>query len=134
MEKLINERFFKKSEKDLVVIGSKCRSCKKVYFPKKRLCTICYDMDNMDEIELSKKGKLVTYTVSYMSSAGIKPPYAFGYIDLPEGVRLFSLLTDCEPFEEKLKIDMDVEMVIDKMAKDEFENDIVTYKFKPIKE
>jgi uncharacterized OB-fold protein len=132
MEKLINENFFRKRGRDLIVIGSKCRSCKKVYFPKKRLCTVCYELDNMDEVELSKKGRLVTYTVSYMPSVGINPPYAFGYVDLPEGVRLFTLLTKCEPFEEKLKVDMDVEMIIERMTVDEYGNDIITYKFKPV--
>jgi hypothetical protein len=52
-------------------------------------------------------------------------------VDLPEGVRLFTLLTDCEPFEEKLKLDMEVEMVIEKVMTNDFGEEIYAYKFRP---
>jgi benzoylsuccinyl-CoA thiolase BbsA subunit len=130
--KLINKDFFMQTNDGYVVVGSKCKSCGKVYFPKKKLCTNCLLLDQMEIVPLSKKGKLVSYSVAYDSMLGIKTPYAFGYIDLPEGIRIYSLLTDCEPFDEKLKIGMDVEMVIEKMMTDEYNMDIICYKFRPI--
>ncbi len=52
-------------------------------------------------------------------------------MDLPEKVRLFGLLTDCEPFEEKLQLDMEVEIVIEKLMTNDFGEEIYAYKFRP---
>lgn len=85
----------------------------------------------MDVVPLSKRGKLSLYTIATQSMLPLDTPYACGYVDLPEGVRLFTLLTDCEPFEEKLKLDMEVEMVIEKIMTNDFGEDIYAYKFRP---
>jgi uncharacterized OB-fold protein len=41
-----------------------------------------------------------------------KKPYVIGFIDLPEGIKLFSMLTDCEPAEKTLKIGMEMETIL----------------------
>ncbi len=130
--KMVNRDFFAMGPDGPVVVGSKCRKCGRVYFPKKKVCPDCWLRDEMDITPLSKQGKLSLFTIATMSLLGLKTPYACGYVDLPEGVRLFTLLTDCKPFDEKLELDMEVEMVIEKMKKDDFGNDIYTYKFRPI--
>ena len=87
----------------------------------------------MKEVALSTRGKLRDYCISQIAPPGFKPPYALGYVDLPEGVRLFSLLSLESFSEENLKLDMDVELVIEKMKEDEMGNDLISYKFKPVK-
>ena len=57
-----------------------------------------------------------------------------GYVDLPEKIRLFSLITDCDPEGKDLRCDMPVETVVDTLMKDESGDDVYTYKFRPIKE
>ncbi|MFB0563838.1 MAG: Zn-ribbon domain-containing OB-fold protein [Candidatus Lokiarchaeia archaeon] len=113
-----------------LLVGSKCQNCGKVFFPKKRLCTNCYTWDKMEETTLSKKGKIFSWTVSSMYGL---PPIPFGYVDLPEGIRLFTQFTDCDPCEQNLNIGMDVEMVVQKMWDQFFTKEFVGYKFKPIK-
>ncbi len=81
---------------------------------------------------LSRKGKLVSFTVSHVGPQGFDPPYAYGWVDLPEGIRLFSLLTECEPFEERLKLDMPLEMVMDKIMEDPDGTEVYGYKFRPL--
>lgn len=130
---LVDSKFFARREDGSVeVVGSRCTRCGRVYFPKKRACADCMEWDVTEEVALSKRGKLVSFSVSRDPLRGFPIPYAFGYVMLPEGVMLYSLFTDCEPYEEKLKIGMDMEMVIDRMLTDRYENDIICYKFRPV--
>lgn len=114
------------------LLGNKCSSCGKVFFPKRAICPNCFTDDTLTEFELSSKGKIHTYTiVHYPSPAGVEAPYAYGYIDLPESnVRVFSLFTECDP--EKLQIGMDVELAIEKLRTDKDGTEIMGYKFKPV--
>lgn len=130
---LVDSKFFARREDGTVeVVGSRCRKCGRVYFPRKRACMDCMVWDEMEEVPLSKQGTLVSFSVSRDPLRGFPIPYAFGYVMLPEGIMLYSLFTDCEPYEETLKIGMNMEMVIDYMMTDRFENDIICYKFRPV--
>ena len=119
------------------LIGSKCLSCGEVYFPKKvrGLCVNCQSA-NLEDIKLSRKGKIFTYSVVMIQPGGGfyhgPVPYAYGYVELPEGVRVQSLITDGDP--EELKVGMDVELAIEKIHEDEEGNDVMTYKFRAVKE
>lgn len=134
-KKLINSKWFSpdiENPKDQALMGSFCKDCNTLYFPQKRVCPNCMHIDRMKPKQLSKKGKLVSFTTSYVGPQGYEPPYAYGWVDLPEGIRLFSLLTDCEPFEERLKLDMAVEFVMDKIKLEPDGTEIYGYKFKPL--
>ena len=129
--KLIEERWFKGSPEGMVLVGSRCETCKKSFFPKKEVCPDCFDGE-LKEVPLSRKGKLHTYALSVMGPSDMEKPYVIGFIDLPEGIKLFSILTDCEPWDEVLKIDMEMEMFIGKIKQDEYGNSIRSYKFRPV--
>jgi uncharacterized OB-fold protein len=118
------------------LIGAKCRSCGEVFFGRLSSCRYCQGAD-MDEIKLSDRGKLYNYTVlRYKPPApwkGVAEPYqpfAAGFVELPEGVRVLSVLTDCDV--NKLRSNMDVEVVIRKYYEDEEGNDVYTYMFRPV--
>ncbi len=119
------------------LLGSKCKNCKEIFFPKKQegaVCTYCQH-DEFDEITLSDKGKIYTYSVVMIRPPGGyyngEVPYALGVIDLPEGVKVETLLAECDF--EKLRVDMEVEMFLDVLQEDEAGNEIVCYKFRPVK-
>ena len=118
------------------LIGSKCRSCGELFFPKKEkgFCLHCQRRD-LEDVKLSRRGKINSFTVVMQKPGGgfyFGPvPYAYGGVHLPEGLQLYTLFTQCE-FDE-LKVGMDVEMVIEKLYEDEGGNEVVTYKFKPVK-
>ena len=57
-------------------------------------------------------------------------PYAEGFVELPEGVRVETLFTGCD-FND-LEVGMDVEMVIEGLHEDEEGNEVVAYKFRPV--
>ena len=114
----------------------KCPSCGEIYFPKKPkgICIHCQHQ-GLEEIELSRRGKISSFSVVmqrptryYLGDA----PYAYGYVDLPDGVRVETLFTGCDF--ETLKIGMQVELLIEKLGDDEQGNEIITYKFRPVKE
>lgn len=114
------------------LIGSKCRACGRVFFPRRPVCRVCMTDDTMEETPLSTRGKIDTFTVVQVAPLGFKAPYIQAYVDLPEGPRVFSLITGCEPSENALKEGQEVELVIDKVTEDEKGNDLIGYKFRPI--
>lgn len=122
------EEIFINKNNSFFLLGTQCRSCKQIFFPKTGFCINCFSED-CEEVALSRKGRLNSFTISYMPVYHFNPPHAMGYIELPEGIRIFSPLSDWE--ETKLKIGMEMELEIDKLWEDN-ENEIIGYKFKPI--
>ena len=99
----------------------------------KVVCPACMLDDTMREIPLSRIGKINSFTVAHVAPPGFKAPYLIAYVDLPEVSRVFGLVTGCEPSEESLQIGMEVEVVVDKIREDEKGNDLIGYKFSPVK-
>ena len=112
-------------------MGTRCKACMKVFFPKKEVCPNCFD-GQIQEVPLSTTGKLHSYALSLLGPSEMKKPYVIAFVDLPEGIKLFSVLTDCEPWDEVLRIGMEMEMVIEKVKEDEYGNDVIGYKFRPV--
>ena len=107
--------------------ATKCTSCGQVYFPPQHMCLECYGND-MENIELSGKGSMYSYTVVQMPVPHYKPPFALAWVELPEGVRVFTQLKGWENV--PLKVGMDVNMVVDTLWEDE-EEEVYGYKFEP---
>ena len=112
------------------LVGQKCRACGKVAFPRKRVCPACFG-ENLDDQLLSTTGTLHTYTRTYVGAPHLPSPYLLRFVDVPEGIRLLSLLVDCEPAEEVLRVGMPMEMTIGPLMKDASGEDLFTYKFRP---
>ena len=112
------------------LLGNKCKSCGKIYFPKVALCPDCLKEDSLEELKLSPRGKLYTYTVVRVPSPGFKVPYVFGYIDLPEGVRVCSQISTAEF--DRLKLGMEMELMLGQV-REEGGTPIIGYLFHPVK-
>jgi uncharacterized OB-fold protein len=128
----INEKLFKlpSSEEESHLMGVKCKSCGELFFPKRTKCIKCF-AEEMEEVALSKKGKVYTYTMVHHATPGYTGPlpYAVGAIELPGGIVILSPLTQCDF--DKLKIGLDVELVLEKLYDDESGNEVISYKFRP---
>jgi len=115
------------------LIGSRCLSCGELYFPRKKkgLCIHCQQRA-LEDVLLSGKGKIVSFSVVAQPPAGGfyrgPVPYAYGAVQLPEGVELFSLFTGNL---DELRVGMEVEMIVEKLFDDDEGNEITTYKFTP---
>ena len=131
--KFVEEVWFKDFGDGLTLKGGRCRNCGKIVFPVKPICPACFDPEQ-EEIPLSGRGTLHTFARSHMGPSGMPAPFTIGFIDLPEGIKLFSLLTQCDPWDELLKVDMEMEMVVETIRRGEDGTEIVGYKFRPVLE
>lgn len=115
------------------LIANRCMSCGEIFFPRTQICINCQS-ENLEDIKLSQRGKIYSVTVVMQQPPAYYKgpvPYAIGYVELPEGVRIETLFTDCDI--ETLRIGMDVELVIEKLHEDDEGREVMAYKFKPIK-
>ena len=120
------------------LIGSKCGSCGEVTFPAQDACPAC-PADGSETLELSSRGRLWTWTVQnfvppipYAGDPAEFTPYGVGYIELPEGVRVESRLTENDP--ERLKIGMEMELVIERFKDDGDGGEMMTFAFRPVEQ
>jgi uncharacterized OB-fold protein len=118
------------------LIGSRCGDCGEIFFPK-RLKGICLNCQKtkLEDILLSRRGKIYSFTIVMQSRPQPAPykgpvPYALAWVELPEGVRFETLLTDCDF--DRLKVGMDVELVIEKLHDNDDGNEVLSYKFRPV--
>jgi len=77
-------------EKDgsLIQMGNKCKNCGKTSYPAVELCPFC-SSENVERVSLSTVGTLFSFSVTRVPVGHYKPPIIGGYIDLPEGTRVF---------------------------------------------
>ena len=113
------------------LIGSKCKTCGEVVFPKQPQCPVCYT-ETMEEILLSTRGKVYSSSVSYLPPAMYKGPvpYAVGHVELPERVLIATTFTEVGI--EPLPIGTEVGLVIEEWGEDEEGNTIMQQRFRPV--
>jgi uncharacterized OB-fold protein len=119
---------FVESANGLVLRANRCKACGQIFFPGTALCFACLGTD-LEDLMLSRRGKLHSYTISHMPSAHFAAPYAVGYVDMPEGVRIFTPLKMIE--DKPFKIGMDVE-VFEDLLWTEGATQVYGYKFMPV--
>jgi len=124
----IKEGAFIDSSGGGILLAHKCKSCGQVFFPKVVFCLNCLGED-MEELKLGRRGKLYSYTIGRMPSAHFEPPHAIGYVDMPEGVRIFAPLKMKE--DKPFRIGMEMEVVIETLWQ-EGDKEVIGYKFNPI--
>lgn len=117
------------------LIGTKCKSCSVVNFPRTLSCLKCGRAD-FEPLKLSGRGRIYCYT---MISRGGSPPefsmqqnlvgsYHVAVIELEEGPKIVAQMADCKP--EELKIGLPVEATFRRIYEDD---GIIRYgmKFRP---
>ena len=121
------------------LIGSRCKSCGNIFFPKTSTCRnpYCKKTKPLEDILFGERGKLFTFTINYYQSPppyhAPDPflPYASGIIDLPEGVMVQAMI-GTGLTEKDLKVGMDMKLVVDKLYEDEDGNDVMSYIYRPV--
>jgi uncharacterized OB-fold protein len=86
--------------------GSRCLDCGTVAFPPARGCQSC-GHQSMEDLQLSGRGAVWGFTVQrfapksppYVVPEGGFVPFAVGYVELPEGVKVEAVL-ECTDFSE----------------------------------
>jgi len=123
----IREGLFTEGKKGGLLLAIKCKSCGQMFFPPRKRCLDCFGQD-MEEVALSNTGKLYTFTIVHMPAHKYKPPFALGWVEFPEGVRVFGQIKGWESY--PLKIGMKMKAVVDTLWEEE-EKEVYGYKFEP---
>ena len=90
-----------------ILIGSECADCASRVFPPVSVCPECMG-ENVSPVALGRSGRLYSYCTVHVAPRGWSVPYIAGYVDLPEGVRVFTHVVDAP--EERLSMEMEVEL------------------------
>jgi uncharacterized OB-fold protein len=120
-----------------VLVGSECRRCTTVTFPRQGACPRCTSTD-VRERQLARRGTLWTWTIQRFRPksppyAGDETdefaPYAVGYVELPGEVRVEARLTESDP--ARLRIGMEMELTLIPAPG---RQGVVTFAFRPVEQ
>lgn len=111
------------------LIGGRCAACARFHFPKAQICPYC-SADNVEEVELSRTGLLWAWTSVSTAPPGYfgEVPYGFGVVELPEGLRVVTRLTESDTGRLTLGQMMHLEIVPVRVDEG---NEALTYAFAP---
>jgi len=119
------------------LLGSRCRSCGAVYFPKD---SVCHNPDcddpSLEDASFGPRGKIWSCAVqNYAPPPPVVTedpyePYAVGVIDLDDGLRVMGRIDIDDPMQ--VQVGGAVELVVGRIGSDEAGNDIITWMFRPI--
>ena len=126
-KEFIRDDLFKETPEGIVLVGNKCKSCGTTFFPKADFCSQCLNKE-MEELVLSKRGKLYSYTITRVPVARYPIPHAIGMITLPENVRITAPLIMGE---EDFKVGAEMEMEITTLWTEE-DREVIGYKFRAV--
>ncbi len=113
------------------LIGIQCEDCAAKAFPPTDVCPDCMS-EKMARCALSTSGTLYSWSVVHAAPKGWTLPYIAGYVDLPEGVRVFAHIVDADP--AKLSMDMAVTLCVRQLGVDETGAAVTSYAFAPVPE
>ena len=111
------------------LIASHCPRCGEHFFPKRAICLACGKV-GLEEAYLTGPGRIWTFTIARETPPGslIQAPYVVAQVKLPEKVIVGSVLSDCDV--DSVRVDMPVELVLEKVKEDQDGNDVVAFKFR----
>ena len=113
-----------------MLLGFRCLDCNVHVFGPATLCQGCTS-NNLEPVDLSKKGILYSYTVVRVPPSGWpgQVPYILGQVELPEGPQVLAELIDCP--EAELTIGMPVELALMTVKTVDESSEKAVYKWKP---
>ena len=110
------------------LFGTGCKDCGAKCFPPVHVCPECMS-ENVEDVELSTRGTLYSWSVVHVAPKGWKVPYVAGYVDLPEKVRVFAHVVGADP--KTLQMDMPVRLTTAELLVDASGNHVESYAFTP---
>lgn len=108
--------------------GYRCKKCGQLDFPKLSPCPSCWG-EEFDVVPLSRRGRLYASSDNYIGAAGLPTPYTFGYVDLPENLRIFAQL-EGEP--GSFACDQEVELLVAPIGAGRNGQPLISYKFRKV--
>ena len=80
------------------LLGGRCSRCATYSFPRRSICSLCGPGPEVEAAKLDGHGRIYASTVVRVPSpVGLKPPYAYGYVDLDSvPLRVFGLFAKAD--------------------------------------
>jgi uncharacterized OB-fold protein len=100
------EQFYKFLQEGKLM-AAKCQKCGKIHLPPRPLCDNCFSQQ-FDWLQVSGKGKLLTYTVIHVAPEQFQAltPYAVGIVELENSLKIPGMIQGTT--QEQLKIGMEL--------------------------
>jgi uncharacterized protein len=113
------------------LLGSRCEACGASHFPRHQTCPYC-SVEDPRPVELGRSGTLWSWTAVTAPPPGYigVTPYGVGVVELPEGIRVITRLTESDPAALTLGCPMQLQIVV--LHTDDAGNDVITYAFAPV--
>ncbi len=113
------------------LLGSHCTSCGAYHFPRHDTCPYC-SIEDPTAVELSSTGTLWSWTAVTAPPPGYsgEVPFGIGVVELDDGIRVISRLTESDP--TALSLGTPMQLCIVALHTDAEGNEVVTYAFAPV--
>ncbi|HPM61330.1 MAG TPA: Zn-ribbon domain-containing OB-fold protein [Methanoregulaceae archaeon] len=110
-------RFWRKIPQRYNLIGTRCTTCGRYFFPPRSFCPECRRAGKIVDHQFAGNGTIVTFTVIRTASEQFEQltPYVFAIIELDEGPRISAQIV-CSP--DDARIGMRVKPVFRRIAAD----------------
>src|SRR5262249_23693741 len=111
-------------------IASRCDKCDRLQFPADPSCPYC-GAEGTSRVPVGPSARLWLYTAVTTRPAGYRGPvpYGFGIVELPEGVRIVTRLTEAAL--DRLQEGMSMRLVIEPLHTDDEGVPVLSYAFAP---
>ncbi|MFP4170503.1 MAG: Zn-ribbon domain-containing OB-fold protein [Methanomassiliicoccales archaeon] len=102
------------------LIGVRCGSCGKPFFPPRSVCPDCHrkSIGKMENVRFKGEGEVYSFSLIHDAPSQFEliKPYVVALIQLDEGVMITSQVIDCDPSE--LRIGMRVRSTMRKLGEE----------------
>ena len=85
----LSKTFLTDESQGFALVGQACDDCGRTLFPKTGVCPSCRSTQVSDSV-MPAEGLLYSWSVVHVAPKPWTTPYVIGYVDLPNGVRVFS--------------------------------------------
>jgi uncharacterized OB-fold protein len=112
------------------LVTGRCPGCGRRHFPAAPMCPYCGG-DGCVETPAGPGGRLLLYTAVLSRPPGYRGPvpYGFGVVELEDGLRVITRLT--EPRVERLRPGLRMRLVVELLFTDDDGCRVVSYAFRP---
>jgi uncharacterized OB-fold protein len=126
----VTDGLFVERDDGIHLLGSRCAACGGHHFPVTGVCTYCSSTE-VTPVELSREGVLWAFTAVTAAPPGYlgAVPFGFGVVELPEGLRVITLLTESDP--ARLRLGQPMRLVVHPLGARDDGGAVHTYAFEP---
>jgi uncharacterized OB-fold protein len=111
------------------LLGGRCPRCTRINFPAQEVCSYC-SADGCEVVPLSPRGVVEVCTTVINRPPGYDGavPFGFGVVELPEGLRIISRISD----PEQVRPGQPVRLILECLCTDTDGREVITYAFEAI--